>query len=74
MHFDWAAVWHALSANLKTLGFGGGALALQLLRFMPAPYEDQSFRGWIMDAVWTVVGQSRAGERRKRSARRKNSS
>lgn len=70
MHIDWNAVWASvlkeLTAVYHNLGLGGGALALQLLRFMPAPYEDQTIRGWLMDAIWTVAGQSRAGERRTR--------
>ena len=70
MNFDWNAIWAAIWKELVTVyhavGFGGGALALQLLRFMPAPYEDQPIRGWLMDATWTVAGQSRAGERRAR--------
>jgi hypothetical protein len=73
MHIDWAAVWDAilkeLAAIYHTLGFGGGALALQLLRFMPAPFESQVLWGWMMDAMWTVAGQNRAGERRTRDGK-----
>jgi hypothetical protein len=70
MHIDWAGMWSEVWKELvvvyHNLGLGGGALALQLLRFIPAPYENMTWRGMFMDALWTVAGQSRAGERRRR--------
>jgi hypothetical protein len=68
--FDWNAIGQSLLADLKAIyraiGLGGGAGVLQLLRFMPAPYTDQIWRGAFIDAIWTLAGNSRAGERRTR--------